>query len=102
MGAWPGDQPKATSGIDISSAVLSTKLFTIPIQAVQMALARRSVGVGKMSSLAVRENRLFTAGHGGLIVMWSAPVASVTVLMFSQDLVEIKWLLKVRARRRRS
>ncbi len=65
MGACPGDQPKATRGMDISSAVLRTTLFSNPMHDVQMLLARSKVLAGKISVSAVKRNNDFMSGHGG-------------------------------------
>src|SRR5512137_1030277 len=83
IGAWPGDHPKATRGIDISSAVLRTRLLTMPIQAVQMELARSNVAVEKISSRAVTEKSVFMIVHDGLNDIQSTPRLSVTALMLS-------------------
>jgi hypothetical protein len=69
MGAWPGDQPKAVRGMDISMATLTVRLLTKVIHAVQIELARSRVAVEKISSRAVRRKRDFIKGHGGLKFM---------------------------------
>ncbi len=90
MGAWPGDQPNTTKGIDISRAVFSTTLLTNPMQDVQILLARRSVGAEKMSSFAVRLNISLVTDHGGLNVIESTSNASVTARMLSTEAGEMK------------
>jgi len=90
IGACPGDQPNATRGIDISRAVLRARLLTRPMQAVQMELARRSVGAWKMSSAAVKRKTDFIKGQEGLMRMWSTWRLSATLLMFSQATGETK------------
>ena len=50
IGAWPGDQPKAVKGMDISMAVFTVRLLTNAMHAVQMELARSRVAAEKMSS----------------------------------------------------
>ena len=71
IGAWPGDQPKAVKGMDISIAVLTVRLLTNAMHAVQMELARSRVAAEKMSSRAVRPKSDFIRGQGGLKLIWS-------------------------------